>query len=123
MPFPRAGFGLVSLKTGFASDVTNILAIGGIQLNRETVNRIFYILRIHFILFMFSIGSKNYIHFFEFRDNLKIWMLLINLMELIGTLSIQLTNFLKCRNLKGSLSYLFPMVSFQIAGTLQIFFV
>ena len=51
MPFPRAGFGLVSLKTGFASDVTNILAIGGIQLNRETVNRIFYILRIHFILF------------------------------------------------------------------------
>ena len=37
MPFPRAGFGLVSLKTGFASDVTNILAIGGIQLNRETV--------------------------------------------------------------------------------------
>ena len=37
MPFPKAGFGLVSLKTGFASDVTNILAIGGIQLNRESV--------------------------------------------------------------------------------------
>ena len=43
MPFPRAGFGLASLKTGFASDVTNILAIGGIQLNRETVNLIFNI--------------------------------------------------------------------------------
>ena len=44
MPFPRAGFGLVALKTGFALDVTNILAIGGIQLKRETVNFIFNVL-------------------------------------------------------------------------------
>ena len=44
MPVPRAGFGLVSLRTGFVSDVTNILAIGGIQLNRETVDFIFNVL-------------------------------------------------------------------------------
>ena len=37
MPYARAGFGLVSLRTGFASDETNILAIGGIQFNRESV--------------------------------------------------------------------------------------
>ena len=37
MPYARAGFGLVSLKTGFAPDVTNILAIGGIQFNRDSV--------------------------------------------------------------------------------------
>ena len=35
---PRAGFGLVSLKTGQASDQINMLAIGGIRLSIESVN-------------------------------------------------------------------------------------
>ena len=35
---PRAGFGLVSLKTGDASDQINMLAIGGIRLSIESVN-------------------------------------------------------------------------------------
>ena len=35
---PRAGFGLVSLKTGEASDQINMLAIGGIRLSIESVN-------------------------------------------------------------------------------------
>ena len=39
MVSPRAGFGLVSLKTGDASDHTNILAIGGITLNRASVSQ------------------------------------------------------------------------------------
>ena len=37
MVSPRAGFGLVSLKTGYASDHINILAVGGVRLNRESV--------------------------------------------------------------------------------------
>ena len=40
MNSPRAGFGLVSLKTGYASDETNLLAIGGVHLNRESVSMI-----------------------------------------------------------------------------------
>ena len=35
---PRAGFSLVSLKTGQASDQTNMLAIGGIRLSIESVS-------------------------------------------------------------------------------------
>ena len=44
MVSPRAGFGLVSLKTGDASDDTNNLAIGGITLNRESVSHNFLII-------------------------------------------------------------------------------
>ena len=44
MASPRAGFGLVSLKTGRASDAVNILAIGGIRLNQESVRRHFRVL-------------------------------------------------------------------------------
>ena len=35
---PRAGFGLVSLKTGHSSDSTNILAIGGVRFKPDVVS-------------------------------------------------------------------------------------
>ena len=56
MVSPRAGFGLVSLKTGDASDHINILAIGGIKLNRESVS--------HNFLIILTYSNEDYGHLF-----------------------------------------------------------